>query len=104
MLLFSFYRAWRQPKVVASSFDWLTGLCVSFVAELGWLVWLLFHDTHLKVAQKENRPKVRHKTNNESILTPSRHIINGNGVVMSVIALNILEANLEVCCCNALIK
>ena len=38
------------------------------------------------------------------ILTPSSHIIKRDWVVMSVIALNILQAHLELCRCNALWK
>ena len=52
----------------------------------------------------ENRSWVEYQNHKHIIPTPSSHIIKRDGVVMSVIALNILQAHLEVCRCNALIK
>ena len=46
----------------------------------------------------------RHQNYKYSILTPSSHKIKRDWVVMSVIALNILQADLEVCRCDALRK
>ena len=47
---------------------------------------------------------VRHANHKDSILTPGSHIIKRDGVVMSVIALDILRAHLDVGRCDALTK
>ena len=52
----------------------------------------------------KRRLYVERQNHKDSILTPSSHIIKRDGVVMSVIALNVLQAHLEVCRCNALMK
>ena len=77
---------WLTQWIVCVLFDW---------PEVGFV----FTTHNLEPTQY-----VEHQKHNERILTPSRHIINRDGVVMSVIALNILQAHLEFCRGNALIK
>ena len=71
----AFSRAWHRVHILASSFDWLIGLCASVVIGQCAMLSFWFHDNELKTTLTTEWSVVLERETDEKRHAPSPHVL-----------------------------